>query len=152
MKICKYALINRFQGSPGSLDSAANCVALRWGGIVFYGIGRDGGNNPQRVSSSCIQLLLCTWCKMVHCNETRMVLTQKAFIKKIEFHAGLGVNLPNSFWNSKFMLIQERSICSNIGFCVLVKTILARFRGKWNLLEPLKYTLRCVEPLGWTEA
>ena len=33
---------------------------IGWGGLVWYGIGRDGGNNPQRVSSSCIQLLLCT--------------------------------------------------------------------------------------------
>ena len=27
-KIYKYALIDRFQGSAGSLDSAANCAAL----------------------------------------------------------------------------------------------------------------------------
>ena len=27
-KIYEYALINRFQGSAGSLDSAANCAAL----------------------------------------------------------------------------------------------------------------------------
>ena len=44
-KIYKYALIDRFQGSAGSLDSAANCAALQYL-LVFVFVPLKGCQMP----------------------------------------------------------------------------------------------------------